>query len=193
MTIRRTLAALLASSLALTAAACSDDGSDEGSGSTTTSTTVEQTTTTLSDEEFDARADEAAVALEAAGADLCAVGPALQSMPMAPSTPAQMERMLHLFQQALEMAASALEPTDPQSAAALRDAASGVIAEAEAADYDLSLMSGDSVLESLQSTDYLQASAALDAKYKADCGTPGGEQGSPSATETTVPQSAPQG
>jgi hypothetical protein len=192
MTIRRSLAVLLAAGLALTAAACSDDGSEEGSGSSTSTSaadTPEQTTTTISDEEFFAAADQASAAVEAAGTDLCAVGPALSALPMAPSTPAQLERMLQIFQQSLDVAASTLESDDPQSAEALRTAARDLIAEAEAADYDLSLVSGDSVLDALRSTEYMQASEALDTKYKAECGT--GEAGAQG--NATSPSTVPEG
>ena len=169
MTIRRPLAVLLAAGLAFSVAACSDDdGSDEGSSSSTTTTAAEQTTTTISDEEFSAKADEVAAAVQAAGTDLCAVGVAPQELPT-PGTPAQLERMLQIFKQTLDVAANALEPDDAESAEALRTAASDLIAEAEAADYDIGFISGDSMPQALQSPEYLKASEALNTKYAAEC------------------------
>jgi hypothetical protein len=192
MTIRRPLAVLLAAGLAFSVAACSDDdGSDEGSSSSTTTTAAdaaEQTTTTISDEEFSAKADEVAAAVQAAGTDLCAVGVAPQELPT-PGTPAQLERMLQIFKQTLDVAASALEADDAESAEALRTAASDLIAEAEAADYDMSFISGDSMPEALQSPEYLAASEALNTKFAAECQpSAGGGGATGEAPETTAPQ-----
>lgn len=193
MKIRRPLAVVLAAGLALTVVACGDDDGSEEGASSSTSTTVagqaDQTTTTISDEDFAATADEVEAAVQDAGDDLCAVGMAPQQLPT-PSTPAQLERMLEIFQQTLDVAASTLEGDDPESAAALRKAASDLIAEAEAADYDMGMISGDSLPKALQSPEYLKASEALNKKFSAECQqvTAGGD-----SPDTTAPESAPEG
>ena len=192
MTFRRPLAVLLAAGLALTAAACSDDGPEEGSGSSTSTTSApEQTTTTLDDEEFGKRMDEVQAIVDAAGSDLCAVVAAPQALP-SPSSPAQLERVLQLYKEAIEVAAAALETDDPQSAEVLRTGAADLLEEAAAVDYDIRFLTGDSAPESVSSPEYMKASEALNAKYAAECGPPGAGGGS-GAPDTTVPEAAPEG
>ena len=192
MTIRLPLAALLAGGLALTMAACSDDEPEAGSSSSTTSVDLpEQTTTTLSDEQFSQQMEQVEAIVDAAGSDLCAVVAAPQALP-SPGTPAQLERVLELYAEAIDVAAGALDEEDPQSAAVLRTGAADLIEEAEAVDYDIRFLSGDSAPDSVSSPEYMKASEALNEKYASECGAPGTEGGD-GTPETTAPEPAPEG
>ena len=194
MTIRRSLAVLLAAGLALGAAACSDDaGGEEGSGSSSSTTEApETTTTTIADDEYFAAIDDAEASLAAAGSDLCAVSTATQTLPP-PGNPAQVERALDVYRATYEAAAAALEPDDPTSAAALREAVDALINAAEEADYSTEFLDGENPPAALTSEEFQNASQALQAKYNEECAQQAAP-GAPEAPESTeAPEAAPEG
>lgn len=188
MTFRRSLAALLAAGLVLTGVACSGGDDDDGTTTTaadtpeTTESTDSTTTTTVSDDEYAATIAEAKTNVEAAGTDFCAVSTAAGN-PAQPANPAQVEEYIGLFVATYEAAASALDAEDPTSATALRNAATALSQEAEAAGYSLDFLNSDTQSEALSSEEFMAASEALQAKYAADCAHEELPEGS-----TTVPE-----
>ena len=192
MTIRRSLALLLAAGLAFTAAACSDDDPDEGAGSTTTeasTTTVPQTTSTISDEEFSNLVDTAAAALTAANGDFCAVLQAAAQLP-APSSAAQVERTLPVYSATYDAFAASIESEDPQGAEALRTSTAAVLSEVEEANFDPETLVRLLQEQSTQSPEFTAALRSLEEKVNAECMTPPAEGGAESP-DTTPPENAP--
>lgn len=193
MTLRRSLLVMTAASLVLFAAACSgdDDEAADGPADPSSSTVAEEslTSTTLSDEDYFSQIEATEQALEAAGSDLCAVSQATAMLGM-PANPAQVERVIGIYTLTYNAAASALEPEDPTSAEALREAARALADEAAAADYSMEFIGGDAPPEALSTDEFVAATEALEAKYTADCATVPDESSTSDGlpTETTVPE-----
>ncbi len=175
MRITRTCAVLLLVPALITFVACGDD--DAGDADRTTSSTSapeapedsSTTTSTLTDEEFSSRVAEARAGLQAAEGDLCGIveAPPLDAVP---TTSAQMEEWVGFNVEVLEFAATALEGDDPQSAEAMRSAATALARHAEEAGYPADLLSDvDSLPEELTGPAYADAALAMQQKVSAEC------------------------
>jgi hypothetical protein len=164
MTSRHLLTTAVTALCAVALVAC---GGDDDAAPTTTAN-EEITTTSLSDGDYAERIDEAESDLVTAGSDLCELAEATSAVPP-PANPEQVRTAIGLYRATYEAAAEALEPEDPTSAAALRDAVRDLGAAAEEADYAPELLTGENPPEALRTEEFRSALQAVQERYDAEC------------------------
>jgi len=187
MSLRRLLSALLVVPALLLLGACSGD--DEGSATTTTEdsgpssgdqpSTSDSAPTTVTDEAFASQVAQARAAIEAADGDLCKLLDAT-TLTAIPTTSDQMKDQVALSRDALVSVADAVDGDDPESAAALRAAATALVEHAEATGYPPDLFADEEGLpEELTGQAFADAGLAMQERYTTECtdGGTGAENG----------------
>ena len=170
---RRICGVAVVATLALFAGACS---SDEDSKSETTTTvkgdkTTETTAKPMSNEEFSAKVAETSAEITAAGTDLCAVSSAVMELGgdlAPPATTEQSKDVVSLYVVLLNSLAG-LPAASPASSEALRNAATALPAEAEAAGYSPEFLSGETETKSLSGEEVTAAFSEFQQAATAQC------------------------
>jgi len=160
------------------AAGCSDDPGDEGATGSTTSVTAldptgaaSTTTTTLSDAAFTAQLAAAEQSLDDAGTDECRLmdlGAELVELP-APAAPQQVRGTVALIARYLRAIAESVGGERPESVAKLRNSATAIERQAEAAAFAPAVLNSDQSLAAFRSRSYREAMVDLNQHAEARC------------------------